>query len=249
MGDSILTSLSLPPSGRLPSNRSAGGQKYSTDPSCDIQDRSPFVAPVFGTILNKDVPVMSSKNKGTAGVVDVAEANSKFTAEKYEGAALKTARGIKRRQPEMSDSNEDEEVLGLIISERKGISKSVKDAGHRFQQGKGDQRSYESEEDIAVTQRKEECTRADIETSITQPGVKSLLLQENPSLRSIVLSCLHNQPKVVLDRLSGTPGRGQHSYTNQERKRKSSGKTSTHNSTSSQHPKPGVDFSSLDNKE
>lgn len=248
MGDSILTSLSLPPSGRLPSNQSAGGQKYSTDPSCNIQDRSPFVAPVFGTIL-KDVPVMSSKNKGTAGVVDVAEANSKFTAEKFEGGALKTPRGIKRRQPDIGDSNEDEEVLGLIISEQKGISKSVKDAGHRCQQGKEDQRSYESEEDIAITQRKDECTRANIETSITQLGVKSLLLQENPSLRSIVLSCLHNQPKVVLDRLSGTPGRGQHSYTNQDEKRKSSGKTSTHNRTSSQHPKPGVNFSSSDNKE
>lgn len=249
MGDSILTSLSLPPSGRLPSNQSAGGQKYSTDPSCDIQDRSPFVAPVFGTILNEDVPVMSSKSKGTGGVVDVAETNSKFTAIKFEGSALKTPRGIKRRQPDMSDSNEDEEVLGLIISEQKGISKSVKDAGHRFQQGKGDQRSYEREEDIAITRRKEECTRADMESSITQPGVKSLLLQENPCLRSIFLSCLHDQPKVVLDRLSGTPGRGQHSYTNQDERRKSSVKTSTPNSTSSQHPKPGVDFSNSDNKE
>lgn len=247
MGDSILTSLSLPPSGRLPSNQSAGGQKYSTDPSCDIQDRSPFVAPVFGTILNEDVLVMSSKNKGTAGVVDVAEANSQFTAENFEGSTLKTLRGIKRRQPDMSDSNEDEEVLGIIVSEQKGISKSVKDAGHRFRQGKGDQRSYESEEDI--TRRKGECTRADMETSITQPGDKSLFLPENPSLRSIFLSCLRNQPKVVLDRLSGTPGRGQHSYTNQDEKRKSSVKTSTRNSTSSQHPKPGVDFSSSDNKE
>lgn len=247
MGDSILTSLSLPPSGRLPSNQSAGGQKYSTDPSCDTQDRSPFVAPVFGTILNEDVPVMFSKNKGTAGFVDVTEANSKFTAKKFEGGALKSPRGLKRRQPDMSDSNEDGEVL---ISEQKGINKSVKDAGHRFRQGKGDRRSYESEEDIAITQRKEECTHvSDKETSITQPGVKSLLLQENPSLHSIVLSCLHNQPKVVLDRLSGAPGRGQHSYTNQDEKRKSSGKTSTHNSTSSQHPKPGVDFSSSDNKE
>lgn len=248
MGDSILTSLSLPPSGRLPSNRSAGGQKYSTDPSCDIQDRSPFVAPVFGTMLN-DVPVMSSKHKGTAGVVDIAEANSKFTAEKFEGGALKTPRGVKRRQPDKSDSNEDEEVLGLIISEQKGISKSMKDAGHRFWQGKGDQRSYESNEDIAIARRKEECTQADEETSITEPGVESLLLQENPSLHSVFLSCLHNQPKVVLDRLSETPGRGQYSHTNQDEKRKLSGKTSTHNSTSSQHPKPGVDFSSSDNKE
>lgn len=247
MGDSILTSLSLPPSGRLPSNQSVGGQKYSTDPSCEIKDRSPFVAPVFGTILNEDVPVMSCKNKGTGGIVDVAEANSKFTAETFEGSALKTPRGIKRRQPDMSDSNEDE-VLGLIISEQKGISKSVKDAGHRFQQGKGDQRSYEREEDIAITRRKE-CTRADMETSITQLGVKSLLLQENPSLRSIFLSCLHNQPRVVLDRLSGTPGRGQHSYTNQDEKRKSSVKTSTPNRTSSEHPKPVVDFSNSDNKE
>lgn len=192
---------------------------------------------------------MSSKNKSTAGVVDVAEANSKCTAERFEGCALKTPRGIKRRQPDMSDSNEDEEVLGLIISEQKGISKSMKDAGHRFWQGKGDQRSYESKEDIAIARRKEECTQADMETSITQPGVKSLLLQENPSLGSIVLSCLNNQPKVVLDRLSETLGRGQHPYTNQDEKRKLSGKTSTHNSASSQHPKPGVDFSSSDNKE
>uniref|UniRef100_A0A8C8DJW5 TERF1 (TRF1)-interacting nuclear factor 2 n=1 Tax=Oryzias sinensis TaxID=183150 RepID=A0A8C8DJW5_9TELE len=64
MGDSILTSLSLPPSGRTASNPSTESNRSpSNPPRKQPADTTPFITPVIGLISNEDVPAMISARK------------------------------------------------------------------------------------------------------------------------------------------------------------------------------------------
>uniref|UniRef100_A0A3P9H849 TERF1 (TRF1)-interacting nuclear factor 2 n=1 Tax=Oryzias latipes TaxID=8090 RepID=A0A3P9H849_ORYLA len=64
MGDSILTSLSLPPSGRTASNPSTESSKSpSNPPRRQPADTTPFITPVIGLISNEEVPAMISARK------------------------------------------------------------------------------------------------------------------------------------------------------------------------------------------
>lgn len=276
MGDSILASLSLPPSGRVPSKQSAGAKRSAADPSHDTQtrDETPFITPVIGTISNEDVPFMISTNKRTLRDDDATKENLKFTVVKErenseddgvkeggeqmeeERNAPRRRSGMKRKQHDKRESDEDAEVFSTIRSGGKRTSKSLRDAS-RLRQGIGDQRTNESEEDGAKMVRNKECNGAVLETCMNQLGVESLCLPEDPSLCSIFVSCLCRQPRVLLNRLSLTSasanrgGRGgKSSHTKrQDRRRKSPVKAPTHKSASNQRQKPDADFPGLDDKE
>ncbi|XP_070786101.1 TERF1-interacting nuclear factor 2 [Enoplosus armatus] len=248
MGDSILDSLSLPPSGRVPSIPSNGAQ---------TRDKTPFITPVIGLISNEDVPIMGSANKRTLRCSDATnehldpKENLKFTVVKQrqnpkddgvkeggeqveERNSSKRSSGMKRKQPDKreSESDEEEEVVGMTSSRKKGIS--LRNGASRLGQGRSDQRTNESEEDGAKTVRHEECNRAVLETCMTQLGVKTLHLPEDPSLRSVYVSCLSSQPRVVIEKLSLTSasanrtGKSSYKQKPQNQRRKSPVKAPSH---------------------
>ncbi|KAM9424637.1 TERF1-interacting nuclear factor 2 [Pholidichthys leucotaenia] len=193
MGDTILASLSLPPSGKVPSNHSTADPKPSAYQSVFTQakDETQLVTPVFGLITDEDVPVLrsSSKKKQLSDELDNSrnatneepelEESLKFTLVKQRqsednGAKVSflTHRGIKRKNSERrsSESEEDEEVFSPITSEKK--------------------------------QKKGKCNKEVLRTHMRLLGVKALHLPEDEYLRSIFVTCLCSQPRVVVKKLS-----------------------------------------------
>lgn len=281
MGDSILASLSLPPSGRVPSNQPTAATKAAADQSDGTQtrDETAFITPVIGLISNKDVPIMISANKRTLSGTDVTKEslepkenlidsvvkkgeNPKDDGVREDRAQLEKERntskrssGIKRKQSDQSES--DEEVIGMIRSGKKRISKSFSKSVSRLKQSQRNLRIIESEDEGAKTVRNEECNRAVLETCMNQQGIKNLRLPKDPSLCSIFVSCLSSQPRVLIEKLSVTPdntdridGGGKSSYMKQKnQRRKSPVKAPTQKSTSDQPQQPDSDFPGLDDKE
>ncbi|XP_073330511.1 TERF1-interacting nuclear factor 2 [Pagrus major] len=272
MGDSILASLSLPPSGRVPSNQSTGTKNPAADQSNGTQasDEAPFVTPVIGLISNEEVPVMISAKKRTQRGEDAAKDNSKFTlikprqtakvdGVKDDGEQVKEERkasirsnGMKRKQADRSESDEEEEVLGIIRSGHKRTSQRSGVSGLR--QGPDRQGRNENKDDGAKTTRNDKCNKAVLENCMTQLGVKMLHLPEDPSLCSIFLSCLSSQPKVVLQKLSVTSASanrtgsgGKSFYVKPQNKRRRPPVKAP--STSNQPQKPDLDYTGLDDKE
>lgn len=248
MGDSILTSLSLPPSGKMASSETEEGLKYSPDQSHGSQHRSPFIAPVFGTISNKDVPIMSSKWKGTAvadPLLAAVEHKSKCD-ESIERRTSKTLCGIKRRQPYISASEEAEEVFDVLAHEKKETSESLEESARRLTQDSRDHSSDENQEDGAGATHRERRLGADTKVVPDHLGVH---LPQSPSTRSTVLSCLHSKPSVVLRRLSVTTRGGSSSNVDLAVRMVSPVKTSAQSRGRCQHPKADVDSSIRKNKE
>ncbi|XP_032399998.1 TERF1-interacting nuclear factor 2 [Etheostoma spectabile] len=277
MGDSILASLSLPPSGRIPSNHPTGAKTSAVDQAAGTQtrDNTPFITPVIGLISNEDVPVMIRTLKGgeAASSKDATNEhlhpteNLKFTvvkprqkaknggAEEEERSASERSSGMKRKQPDHGgkESGEDEEVLGTTRTGKKRVNSSLRNGASKFRQDRGDQRTNESKEDEAL--RNEERNRAALETCMTRLGIKTLHLPDDPSLCPLLVSSLSNQPRVIIEKLSLTPARanmtdggGTSLYKKQQnQRRKSLGKAPTHKSNQPQNP--DLDVPGLDNKE
>lgn len=161
MGDSILASLSLPPSGRVASNQPTGAKKSAVDTSdgTRTREKTPFITPVIGLISNEDVPVMTSANKRTLNGGHVMnkplDPNEKFTV-------------VKQRQ----NRNDD------------GAKEGAEKAPRRSSGVKRKQPDDEEEEGV------EDGGKTVVETSRTELSVKLLRLPEDPSLRSIFVSCL-----------------------------------------------------------
>nr|XP_046237480.1 TERF1-interacting nuclear factor 2 [Scatophagus argus] len=273
MGDSILTSLSLQPSGKISSNQLTGAKKSSADPSGATQtrDETPFITPVIGIISNEDVPVMISANERNLRGDSVTKENLKFTMVKQrqnpkddgvkedgeqvedEISASERSSGMKRKQPDQDES--DDELLGVSSSGKKSLSKTLRVS--RLRQGRPDHRTNESKDKGAKTVRNNECDGVILEARMTQLGVKTLRLPEDPWLHSMFVSCLCSQPSVVLEKLSMTSdsaertGRGARSpYTKQQNQRKKSPvKAPRHKIMSNQPQEPDSDFPGLDDKE
>lgn len=271
MGDSILASLSVPPSGRIPSNEPTGANNSAVHQSDRTQtkDKTAFITPVIGLICNEDVPAMirtlpaSSKDATDKHL----QPKEKFTVVKQkpkegeeqvqeERNASKRSTGMKRKQPDerQSESDEEEEVSGMTSSGEERITRRLRSGASRLRQDTADRRTNESKEDKAV--RDEECSRAAaLETCMTQLGVKTLHLPEDPSLRSMFVSCLSRQPRVIIEKLSENPANANRTdgggkslnVKQQNQRRKSSVKSQTRKSN--QHQKPDLDFPGLDNKE
>lgn len=253
MGDSILASLSLPPSGRVSSNHPTGGAQP--------RDKMPFIKPVIGLISNAEVPAMVSASKRTlpsdasAGLKDAThkrldpKLNLKSTKPK-DGEEEESGRstGIKRKQPDKRESESDdgeEDVISATRCQKKRIS------GNR--QSQGDQTVDKSEGDGVKTVRND-CKTEELLTYMRLQGVKTL--PEDPSVRSIVASCLRNQPRVIIKNLSAASvsasvyGRGGISAhkERQNQRRKSQVKAATHKQTSSR-PAADSELPGLDDKE
>ncbi|XP_054457031.1 TERF1-interacting nuclear factor 2 [Anoplopoma fimbria] len=265
MGDSILASLSLPPSGRVPSNQPTAAKKSGAEQSDGTQtrDKTAFITPVIGLISNEDVPVMIRTKDATNEHLHRKE-KLMFTAvkerpkdggEQVEGEryAPKRISGMKRKQPdegegETDEEEEEEEVFGTIRSGKETISRSLRNGASMLMKDRGDQRTNESEGEGGV--RKEECNRAALETCMTQLGVKTLHLPEDPSLCSIFVSCLSSQPRVIIEKMSvnRTDGGAKSLHVKQQTKRrKAVVKAATQ--ICSQPQKPDSDVPGLDDKE
>lgn len=198
MGDSILTSLSLPLSGVVASNQQTGARQSPVDQSDDSQtkDKTSFIAPVIGLISNEDVPVMISATKKKLQSGEPASSKDstnqqtlKFTLVKEkekaedngvkEGQELLEEKNLKKRkepdngESESEEETDEEEVLSMAKSGKKRIRRD----------------------------RRGEVMAADE----TQLDVKTLNLPEDPSLRSVFVSCLTKQPSVVMEKLSAAP--------------------------------------------
>uniref|UniRef100_A0A8C4E5F7 TERF1 (TRF1)-interacting nuclear factor 2 n=1 Tax=Dicentrarchus labrax TaxID=13489 RepID=A0A8C4E5F7_DICLA len=138
MGDSILASLSLAPSGKVPSNQPTVGDKSAADKSDGTQKRNegPVITPVIGLISNEDVPALMSANKKTN---EHLEENLKFTVVKQrqnpkhggeqaeeESNDSKRSSGMKRKQPDERESEEEEEEEEVLAMNRPGAKRLSK---------------------------------------------------------------------------------------------------------------------------
>lgn len=229
MGDSILNSMSLPPSGKVPSNQT---EEAITEPSHDTQHKSPFITPVFGTISNRDVPVMSSKCQGTAAAEPLLTAvkhRTNKSEESIERHTSKTLGGIKRRKPDISDS--EEEAIDIVGRKKKEKRRNLDHSARRLRHDSQDQSSDENQEDGAGVKIKEEPLGRHLDVHLPQ----------SPSTRSTFLTCLQSKPRVVLRRLSLTTRGGDWSV--------SPVKTSARSRASSRPPKSRAECSTWRNKE
>ncbi|XP_030609135.1 TERF1-interacting nuclear factor 2 [Archocentrus centrarchus] len=270
MGDSILASLSLPPSGRVLSDQLTAARKSSVDESNGSKpaNQTSFITPVIGLISSDDVPVMNSGHKrtqrsdGLASDATDKHLNSKFTSVKtrqkpkkggakedraeQERSTLSRSSGVKRKQSDRGESDlEEEEVLGLM--------RPVEDRLSRQTQSKSDQRRTE---DRAETIKKEGCSREVLAARMRELGLKSLHLPADQHLCSVFASCLSVQPRVIIEKMSDTSLRsnesstgGKSPYKPQNKwRRKSPAKAQTQRRTSSCLT-PDTEFPGLHDKE
>uniref|UniRef100_A0A669DIG7 TERF1 (TRF1)-interacting nuclear factor 2 n=1 Tax=Oreochromis niloticus TaxID=8128 RepID=A0A669DIG7_ORENI len=213
MGDSILASLSLPPSGRVPSDQPTAARKLSVDESEGSEPKSKpsFIAPVIGLISNEDVPVLNAGIKRTQrsdGPADNAgheQLNSKFTSVKQRQKAKD--KGAKEGREQL------EEEEGCTRSQRSGVKRKNSDRGES---------DLEEEEVLSL-------------------GVKTLYHPEDQHLYSVFVDCLSMEPRVVIEEMStaslsastsGTEETSSYKAQNKQR-RKSPATASTQRQTSS----------------
>lgn len=159
--------------------------------------------------------------------------------EEEERNTLKRSNGVKRKQLDEREGESEEEL------------RSLRNKASVLRQRRRAQRVIESEEDGAETREDEERNRAVLSTRMTQLGVRTLHLPDDPSLCSVFVSCLNSQPRVIIEKLpvtssastDGTDRAGK--YVQQQRQRKKSVKA-----TSNEPQKLDLtDFPDLDDKE
>ncbi|XP_059211228.1 TERF1-interacting nuclear factor 2 isoform X2 [Centropristis striata] len=248
MGDSILTSLSLPPSGRVPSNQPTGAKESAASQpngSHTSRDKTPFITPVIGLISNKDVPLMNRTQRGDEQKEDLRftlvkqrqkpKEGEEEEEEEEETNTLKRSSRMKRKQPDEGGSESEEEELGMIRSGKKRVSKSA-----ALRRDKGQLQTDESEEE-------DEEEESNLKTCMTKLGVKTLNLPKDPSLCSIFVSCLSRQPAVIVDKLSVTPASDNRSV--RGGKSLNMKRESQRRKSPAKPPNPDLDFPGLDDKE
>ncbi|PWA28854.1 hypothetical protein CCH79_00012881 [Gambusia affinis] len=209
MGDSILASLSLPPSGKIPSDQSAAERTNCSRPGAT----TPLVPPVIGLVSIGDVPASEkasqggekSNSKDARG--DQRDPTAKFTSVKQKprpAGSLNESRGRKRKHPDSAESDPEEEV----ISGEKSIN--------------GNQKSKETSQ----TLQNNGYNRELLNRHISKLGIKKLHLPEDPSICSVFASCLNSNPRVVIKKLSvssasvSLSGGGKSFYKEQQQQKK-----------------------------
>ncbi|KAJ8366967.1 hypothetical protein AAFF_G00336360 [Aldrovandia affinis] len=177
-GDSILSSLSLPPSGLVPTANQVttdtlgqlGGEPTSlTHPANHRRGWSCPITPVIGLISNQDLPFTNSPGRGASRARAMANHREEAGPGGGGGVCEEQDGRSKRRKPEQE---EDENSDG-----RRGEKRERRRASERL--------------------RRREGVREE------RPGSMRLVQQEGAGL-SPITSCLQRQPRVVLDRLSLT---------------------------------------------
>nr|XP_029522516.1 uncharacterized protein LOC115133437 isoform X2 [Oncorhynchus nerka] len=188
MGDSILSSLSLPPSGRAQQSEQSGSKPafvstpnpQSLTPLTNhrqTQNRSSPITPVIGGICNEDLPVMASaNNRPRTCKEDVTfQSDSREVEKKAESTA-------KSKYTEV-ESEEDEEVIVVRRGRRKKRTREEKD----------------------LTSDTDEETERDLRRDcLDQLAIAGLKVPEDKHLCSSITSCRLNQPRVLIPRLTST---------------------------------------------
>uniref|UniRef100_A0A674AIB7 TERF1 (TRF1)-interacting nuclear factor 2 n=1 Tax=Salmo trutta TaxID=8032 RepID=A0A674AIB7_SALTR len=211
MGDSILSSLSLPPSGRSQQSEQSGSKPafvstpnpQSLTPLTNhrqTQNRSSPITPVIGGICNEDLPVMASaNNRARTCKEDVTiQSDSREVEKKAESTA--------RSKYTEVESEEDEEVIVV----RRGIKRrrSARDGQSKrlLRRGRGGKLfSYvESDEKDLTSDTDEETERDLLRDCLVQLEIAGLKVPEDQHLCSYITSCLVNQPRVLIPRLTST---------------------------------------------
>lgn len=163
--------------------------------------------------------------------------NSKDDEEQTEEInASKRSSGIKRKHPDSQESDEEAEVCRK--SEEKETRRSLTKTLSGLDRSRG--------EDGAVGNV---CNREAVEHRVRLP--------EDPSLRSVFVSCLRSQPRVVLKKLPKTSDgtsttsawRKSPCIKGQDQRTESKGRAPAHGRTSSRSQKPEAAFPGPDNKE
>uniref|UniRef100_A0A4W5JTE5 TERF1 (TRF1)-interacting nuclear factor 2 n=1 Tax=Hucho hucho TaxID=62062 RepID=A0A4W5JTE5_9TELE len=201
MGDSILSSLSLPPSGRSQQSEQSGSKPaFVATPSPQsltpltnhrqTQNKSSPITPVTGGICNQDLPVMASaNNRARTCKEDITiQSDSREVEEKAESTA--------RSKYTEVESEEDEEVI--VVRRGKRRRRSVRDGESKrgLRRGRGGELFGDGES---------EATERDLLTDcLVQLGIAGLKVPEDQHLCSYITSCLLNQPKVLIPRLTST---------------------------------------------
>ncbi|XP_029944348.1 TERF1-interacting nuclear factor 2 [Salarias fasciatus] len=172
MGDSILTSMSLPPSGRV-----------RKSPSDQCQGKAP-ITPVFGLISNEDVPIMRTLQKESQSFTSI---RYKPEAGGSEAGCSPRGAGTKRKQPEEGEreSSEGEE-------EAAGPSRPANKKKSR-------QRARKS---TTTTEARGAKAAGDGSCSNKIPAASAAQRPQHASLSAAIASCLSSQPRVVVERLS-----------------------------------------------
>ncbi|KAK7910348.1 hypothetical protein WMY93_015032 [Mugilogobius chulae] len=182
MGDCILTSLSLPPSGKLPTNEPTD-QSPSTS---HYFNKTPFIKPVFGLLSNENVPCMisaSKRSRSSATTGGNNESSSSGPSEVEEVSASQvenvgTARLKRKHIVVDEDSSDDEDVIRCV--KRRTTRNS--------QQSKSAETSFDNREILKAC--------------LHSVGLKTHRIPDNDFVCSVWFSCLNRQPKVKVKRLS-----------------------------------------------
>ena len=174
MGDSILTSLSLLPSGKPPSDRPTAVDHSPSPKSTrgagrrtgDAENKVPFIAPVIGLISNEDVPAM------------ITAAGRKKAKDKEESVR---SNGAKRKQPD--DSEEEGAGKEEEEEERPARHGASKRGRRSLKKRRGRQNGHQSSRSQSLSED------SDGEPDPVKP------------LSPLFSACLLHQPKVLLQRL------------------------------------------------
>lgn len=186
MGDGIISSLSLPPSGKEPSNVPSGSMS---------SHRTQFIKPVIGLICNDNVPLMMSisqrsQSSNTTNTNEnhgqklLPKTNIRYTEvkdkeNKLDGIQAQRVSGKKWKQIDDCDSASDEEEI-------RRRTKSVKRRGNR---------------NVVQANGEEKDIREMLQTSLQNIGYEMLLIPDDEFLCSKWFSCLKNRPKVIIEKL------------------------------------------------
>ncbi|XP_055084992.1 TERF1-interacting nuclear factor 2 isoform X2 [Periophthalmus magnuspinnatus] len=131
MGDSIIASLSLPPSGKLPSNTPAGfGVSDQSSFMSLCSNKTPLIKPVFGLISNDNMPMANTNEEGSENLLT--ESNTKYTELKEKqivGSADQAenggSSGVKRKHIDGDSASDEEDLLIKSRCVKKRITRNL----------------------------------------------------------------------------------------------------------------------------
>ncbi|XP_067117499.1 TERF1-interacting nuclear factor 2 isoform X2 [Osmerus mordax] len=220
LGDTILSSLSLPLSGRV---QESSSRVMQTGPPATNhkrpRDSSPFIEPVIGLMSTKDLPIMLAARR-RAGSVPVSlrdsleqsdsTGSSKYTAVKQISTHLgNTAReeveemhvqGKSAAQHKPGKKTRDEGSKGTKKDDETNAGRGTK---RRRAAKDGESRSSgESESDEESVSGREGASEGALMNDRTaRSDASARKLPEDVTLSSLVTACLRCQPRVLLCRL------------------------------------------------
>uniref|UniRef100_A0A8C6L0G6 TERF1 interacting nuclear factor 2 n=1 Tax=Nothobranchius furzeri TaxID=105023 RepID=A0A8C6L0G6_NOTFU len=184
MGDSILASLSLPLSGKVELDPATGSDAGQTA-SC--------ITPAIGLLSGENVPVvvlarekMLQRDEATNSKEDGGEEEGEGPKE---GGFVDQSSGLKRKGADKTEAEEAEDFLTSPLRKRTN--------------GKKQPRITKSDESEAGGPERGE--QELLHAYLSEHGLETLRLPEDPSLCSVFTSCLSRKPKVVIKKLTFAP--------------------------------------------